>query len=187
MTFNLKYFVLACTMAVVIIGNVLVAAETRQLRGGSVDGSICVLGDTCEYNRTCLIGSKQIICNSLSSDVRGTFVLRDNNPDIPPTRRLDTTDVVFTPVDGGYGISSGSSTPNNKHGNDVAFTAANPCPIQITLDSRSSSQGGGPVSNGNCSGYTGGKCEYSRDRKSYARCDCQPINNRVVWRCYPNP
>ena len=278
--FNLKYFVLACTMAVVIVGNVLVAAETSQLRGGSGDGSTCVLGDECEYNRSCLIGSKQILCNSLYPDVKGIFILRDNNPDIPataievqpigrssqltggsvdgiaacdlcsgqatksvpsskydttvatgvagthncqglegalasgiisanfcpaiqraagttccarieepPTRRLDTSGVVFTPNDGGDGISSASSTSNNNKGNEVSFTSPNrdPCPIQITLDSRSSSQGGGHVSNGNCSGYTGGKCEYSRDNKRYARCDCQRINSRVNWRCYPNP
>jgi len=39
MTFNLKYFGLACTIAVVIGGNILVAAETSQLSGGSGDDS----------------------------------------------------------------------------------------------------------------------------------------------------
>jgi len=288
MTFNPKYFGLACTMAVVIVGNVLVAAaETSQLRGSSGDGSSppCVPGEECEYNRSCVIGSKQLLCNSLYPGVKGTFIVRDyNNPDIPstaievqpigrssqltggttvddmaacdlcvgqasssvpsskydtivatgvagthscqglegalasgfisanlcpaiqraagatccarieeepPTRRLDTAGVVFTPNnDGGGSIASANSISMNNQGTGAAFTPStrDPCPIQITLDSRSSSQGGGPVSNGNCSGYTGGKCEYSRDNKSYARCDCQQINNRRVdWRCYPIP
>jgi len=126
------------------------------------------------------------------------FLRRNNIPAIPttapevpakpPSRRLDTPDVVFSPADGVEGFSSVSSSSNSS-GDGAAFTPANhdPCPIQITLDSRSSSQGGGPVRNGNCAGYTGGKCDYSRDNKRYARCDCQRNNNSVQWRCYPNP
>jgi len=207
MTSNLKHFVLACTIAVVIVGNVLVAAESSQLRGGSVDAS--QTGDnnnaanvtlnttnTAAMSKTKLKDDTWLSWRQSKQDESG---LRNNDADIvdipatitemPPFRRLDVSGVVFTPVDGGGGISSVMSTSNNNNGNGVAFTAANynPCPIQMTLDSRSSSQGGGPVSNGNCSGYTGGKCEYSRDNKSYARCDCQRINNRVNWRCYPNP
>jgi len=284
MTFNQKYFGLACTMAVVIVGNVLVAAETSQLRGNSGDGSTptCVPGEECDYNKSCVIGSKQIFCNSLYPNVKGTFIVRDINPDIPataievqpimgrssqltggstvdgmdacdlcvgqasrsvpssnydtmvatgvagthscqglegalasgifsatvcpaiqraagatccasieepPTRRLDTAGVVFTPNnDGGGSIASANSISMNNQDTGVAFTppTRDPCPIQITLDSRPSNQGGEPVSNGNCSGYTGGKCDYSWDNKSYARCDCQQFLGHVEWQCYPN-
>ena len=80
-------------------GSTLVSAETKELRGGSGDGSWdgsrCVPGDICEYNRSCLIRSKQILCNSRYPDIKGTFIVRDNNPiipatasEVPPTRRL---------------------------------------------------------------------------------------------------